>query len=42
MRVLRLFRLPRHPHVGFPWPDANAGGSSVTSAVVEAHPELEL
>jgi hypothetical protein len=27
------------PH---PWPDANAGGSSVAAAVVEASPELEL
>src|ERR1700733_7687418 len=26
------------PH---PWRDANAGGSSVAPAVVEAHPELE-
>src|SRR5207244_3192502 len=25
-----------------PWPNANAGGSMVAPAVVEAHPELEL
>ena len=32
----------RHPQSRSSWPNANAGGSSVAPAVVEAHPELEL
>src|SRR5882672_11762173 len=32
----------RHPSEPQPWPNADAGGSSVALAVVEAHPELEL
>ena len=32
----------RHPAESQPWPNANAGGSIVAPAVVEAHPELEL
>ena len=32
----------RHPAESHPRPDANARGSMVAPAVVEAHPELEL